>query len=259
MMMRSIPCSKLAVGVVALALAATLVAVPVSAVSTEVSGLPQSAEVGTEINVTYTLTDLYEDGVNRWTLRGTTELTGVSWTVAKRKLSGDVSRDTYGGSSFETSVRAEDDVDRVTVRVTGTVPSVESWRYEPPQRFTATRLVRIAGENEDELGRWQVHHYTPESREARSAIEAAEAAMGEDPPADAERSLEQAISAYENGNFPNAISNAEDAEQAAERARASQRRTQLIIYGAIGILALIAVFGGLYYYQSRRDTYRQLR
>lgn len=257
--MRSTRCSRLVAGAVVAALVATLVATPVAAVSTDVDGLPADAEVGSEIEVTYTLTDLYEDGVNEWTLRGSTELTGVSWTVSKRKLSGDVVRESYGGASFETSVSAAEDVDRVTVRVTGTVPAVEAWRYEPPERFLATRLVRVAGENENELGRWQVHHYTEESSEARAAIESARASMGDDPPEDAERSLEQAISAYEGGNFPNAIANAEDAERAAESARESRQRLQLLLYGAIGVVALLAVFGGIYYYQSRRDSYSQLR
>lgn len=258
--MRSTRCSRLVAGAVVAALVATLVATPVAAVSTDVEGLPADAEVGTEINVTYTLTDLYSNDVNEWTLRGSTELTGVSWTVSKRKLSGGAgSPEQYGGSSFETSVSADEDVEQVTVRVTGTVPEVESWRYEPPERFLATRLVRVAGENENELGQWEVHHYTEESSEARAAIESARASMGEDPPEDAERSLEQAISAYEGGNFPNAIANAEDAERAAESARESRQRLQLLLYGAIGVVALLAVFGGIYYYQSRRDTYSQLR
>lgn len=256
--MRSIRCSRLVAGVAVAALVASLTALPVTAVSTEVEGLPADAEVGTEITVSYTLTDLYEDGVNQWTLRGSTNLTGVSWTVAKRKLSGDVVRESYGGDSFSTEVRSENNVDRVTVQVRGTVPGVEPYRYDPPEQFLATRLDRIAGENEDELGRWQVHHYTSESQTARTAIDAAREEMGENPPADAERSLQQAISAYENGNFPNAISNAEDAEEAAVSARQSRQRLELLVYGAIGVIALVAAFGALYYYQTR-DTYNQLR
>lgn len=40
--------------------------------------------------------------------------------------------------------------------------------------------------------------------------------------------------------------------------RASQR-TQLAIYAAIGVAALVAVFGGVYYWRSRQDTYDKLR
>lgn len=257
--MRSTRSSRVVAGVVVATLVASLLAVPVSAVTTEASGLPADAEVGTEVTANYTIAELYSDGVNEWTLRGSTNLTGVSWIVTKRKLSGDVVRENYGGSSFQTRVSAANDVERVTVRVTGATPAIDALRYEPRERFVATRLVRIAGENEQELGRYQVHHYTAESREARQAIADAEAAMGENPPADAERSLQQAISAYENGNFPNAISNAEDAETEATNARESRQRFELILYGAIGVVVLIAVFGGIYYYRSRQDTYSQLR
>lgn len=257
--MRSSRCSSPAVGALALALVLVVSVVPAAAVSTSAEGVPDSEVVGTEIEATFTLTDLYEDGVNDWTLRASTELEGVSWTVEKRKLSGDVVRENYGGQSFTTRVSAEDDVDRVTVTVTGTVPEVANWSYEPRERFRVAQLVQIRGENENRLDRWRSHHYTEGSRDARQAIDAAREAVDDGAPQQAERDLEQAISAYEAGNFENAISNAEDAQDAAEQAQRARERQQLLLYGAIGVVALLVVFGGIHLYRSRQDDYNQLR
>lgn len=244
--------------VVAVLLALSL-ALPVAAVSTSAEGVPDRAQVGEEVQATFTVSELYSDGANEWTLRASTALEGVSWTVEKRKLSGDVETETYGGSSFETTVRSSENVETVTVTVTGDVPAVESFSYDPPQRFTLARLVRITGENENDLDRWQVHHYTNESAAARDAIDAARAEMGEDPPDQAQRDLDQAISAYEAGNFENAVSNAEDADSLARQAQRSQNRTQLLLYAGIGVVSLAAVFGGAFYWRSRRDTYDRLK
>lgn len=240
-------------------LLALLLAVPVAAVSTSADGVPDRARVGEEVEATFTVSELYSDGANEWTLRGSTALEGVSWTVEKRKLSGDVVSESYGGSSFETAVRSSENVETVTVTVTGDTPAVEGFSYDPPQRFTMARLVRIKGENENTLDRWRVHHYTNESATARDAIDAAREAMGENPPDAAQRDLDQAISAYEAGNFGNAISNAEDAEERARRVQQSRNRTQLLMYGGIGVVALVVVFGGVFYWRSRRDTYDRLR
>jgi hypothetical protein len=255
--MRSSRSSSLAVGVLALVLVVSVV--PAAAVSTSAEGVPDAEQVGSEIEATFTLTDLYEDGVNDWTLRASTELENVSWTVSKRKLSGDTVRENYGGESFTTGVTAQDDVDRVTVTVTGTVPAVANWSYDPREQFRVAQLVQVRGENENRLGRWQAHHYTEQSSGARDAIDAARAAVGDDAPQEARSDLQQAVSAYDAGNFENAVSNAEDAEEAAARAQQSREQRQLLLYAGIGVVALLVVFGGIYYYRSRQTDYNQLR
>jgi hypothetical protein len=247
-------CSKL----VLVALLLTVTAVPAAAVSTEAEGVPEDAQVGEEVQATFTLTDLYEDGTDEWTLRGSTGLENATWVVEKRKLSGDTTRESYTGQSFETTVSASDDVDRVTVTVKGTTPELASWSYDPAEQFQLARLVKVAG-GQERLGDWQVHHYTEDSREARQAIESAQAAVNDSDSQQAERTLQRAITAYNEESPQLAIDLANEAEQQATTAEQSRERRQLLIYGAIGAVALVLVFGGIYYYRSRQQEYSQLR
>lgn len=259
--MRSTRSSSAAVAaLLVLALALVLAAaVPAGAVSTSGDNVPDRAQVGKGIEATFTISELYTDGANEWTLRSSTDLKNAAWTVKKRKLSGDVASESYSGSSFETSVRSSENVETIVVTVTGTVPAVEDYSYDPPEQFSLARFVRVRGENTAAVGSSQVHPYTNASATARDAIDAAQETMGNSPPQSARRSLDQAISAYDAGNFENAVSNAEDARDAARQAQRSQNRTQLLIYGGIGVLALLVVFGGLFYWRSQRDTYDRLR
>lgn len=255
--MRSIRSSDLAV--LLAAIVGLSLAVPVAAVSTSASNVPEAGQVDTEVGASYTMTDLYEDGIGEWTLRASTGLTGASWTVEKRKLSGEVITESHTGNTFETSVSSADGVETVTVSVTGNVPALREPHFEPEETFSITRLVRITDDGESQLGQWSVHHYTAESREAREAIQAAQAVVDDDAPEEAKRSLEQAISAYNAGNFENAVSNAEDAQRAVEKARKSRSRMQAALYAGLGVLALLVVFGGAYYYQRRQESYSELR
>lgn len=252
--MKWIRCSS----VVVVALLLTVTAVPAAAVSTEAEGVPENAQVGEEVQATFTLTDLYEDGTDEWTLRATTELENVSWVVEKRKLSGDTTRESHTGQSVETTISANDDVDRVTVTVTGSAPELTEWRYDPPEQFRFARLVKVAG-GEDRLGDWQVHHYTEDSREAREAIDSAQTAVNESNSQEAERTLGRAITAYDEESPGLATDLANEAEQQAKQAERSRDRRQLLLYGVIGVVALLFVFGGIYYYRSRQEEYSQLR
>jgi len=253
--MKSTDCSS----VVLVALLLTVAVVPAAAVSTEAEGVPDDAEVGEEVEATFVLTDLYEDGSDEWTLTATTDLQNVNWVVEKRTLSGDTMRESYTGQSFETTVSASEDVDRVTVTVTGTTPEVGTWSYDPREQFVMTELVKDTGGSADRLGQWEVHHHTPESREARTAIESAEAAVADVDHDGAERNLERAITAYEDGNHGLAVDLANEAEQQATQAKQASDRRQLLLYGGIGVVALLVVFGGLYYWRSQQDEYSQLR
>jgi cobalamin biosynthesis Mg chelatase CobN len=244
-------CSDLLASTLALLLVASLVAVPVAAISASADGVPSRQQVGEERRATFTLTDLYEDGSQEFTLRGQTDLEAANWRVRFVKLNGDTTSETFSGSSFETNVSSNDNVERVEVRVTGQAPEVENFTYEPAQSFEFARLEKVVGENVNTVDTWDVTHYTEASGGAREAIDAAGAAVAETNSEQAEEQLNRAIRAYESGDFELATDLAEDAEATARQSQQSSQTTQLLIFGAIGVVALALVVGGALYLRGR--------
>lgn len=254
--MSSNHCSERGVALLAVLLVAALALAPASvgAVDASAEGVPDDAEVGSEVTATFTLTDLYGDGTS-FTLQGETGLNDVAWTVERVRLDGSSTRENFGGQSFQTTISSENDVERVVVTVRGTVPQVGQYTYDPHQSFTLARLTQVTGENPQTVAEpWTVEHYTQDSRNARQAIDSAAAAVEET--GAGERDLQQAVSAYESGNFANAVSNAEDAEAAADRARRTARTTRLVLI-AVGAVAVVALLG-VAYYRTRGDDYDRL-
>ncbi|MGB9964786.1 hypothetical protein [Halobacterium hubeiense] len=253
-------CSKLAVALVVVLATA---AVPAAAVS--VSGdTPDSVEVDASQNLTYEVTDLYTD-YDQWTLQGQTELTGVSWTVTLYDQTGaQIDRLTYNGQSFEQSIEASEDVNSVTVRLEGTVPAVESYSYDPAQSMTLASFAQVQeGGTSTTLTSYETRPYTQASDEARTAIGDAEDAIenAQNQGASvsgAEGDLEDAIEFYNSGNFEQAVSNAEEAESAANSAASSAERTDLIIMVGAALVVLLLIAGGVYWYLQQRDTYDKL-
>lgn len=244
--------------VLALAVLAS-VAVPAAAISVSVDDRPAEAAVGSQVSTTFTFTDLYED-YESWTLRGETNLTNVTWTVTTFDQAGNrIDQQSVDGSSFATPVDLEDDVASVEVRVTGTVPPIERYRYDPRQTTALGTfdLVRQGGTRQD-IQTWRTQPYTEESKQARQAIDEAERAVDEAGGAGGQ-DLQQAISAYENGNFENAVSNADSAIQAAEGAQQQSQTTQVLLFGGIGVVALVAVVGGFVYWRNRQGPQDPLR
>lgn len=259
--MNSSRCSELAVAVVVLlAVAAT----PAAAVS--VSGdTPSSVEVDSSEELTYEVTDLYTD-YDQWVLEGETELTDVSWTVTLYDQTGaEIDQETYNGQSFEQPVDSSEDVNRVEVRLEGTVPAVESYSYDPPQSMTVASFTQSQeGGSSSELESYDdVRPYTEERQEARTAIEDAESAVENARSAgasvgDAERDVEDAIEFYNGGQFEQAISNAEEAEETSNSASSSAQRTELLLMVGAGLVVLLVLAGGVYWYLQQRDTYDKL-
>ncbi|MFC7176078.1 hypothetical protein [Halosegnis marinus] len=250
-------CSK---AVVAALLVLTAAVAPVAAVSTSSEGVPQEAQVGDEVSATYTFTDLYTD-YESWTLRGETNLTGVTWTVRELDQAGNqVSQQSYDGGSFNESVALSDDTARVVVEVRGSAPEVENFTYDPAEEFVLAdfSLVRDGG-TQQSITTSRVHHYTEASNEARTAIESAQAAIdnagGDD---EAEATLEDAVEAYNNEEFGSATTFAENAEQQAQQAESTQSRNQLILYGVAALLVVAVLVGAVLYWRSRGDSYDKL-
>ena len=244
-------CSDLLASTLALLLVASLVAVPVAAISAAADGVPSEQQVGEERQATFTLTDLYEDGSQEFTLRGETELDAANWRVRFVKLNGDTTSETFSGSSFETTVSSNENVERVEVRVTGEAPTVENFTYDPAQNFEFARLAKVVGDNVNTVDSWDVVHYTAESAEAREAIDAAARAVEESNDQQSEEQLNRAIRAYGSGDFELATDLASDAEESARQSQQSSQTTQLLLFGAIGVVALAVVVGGALYLRGR--------
>jgi hypothetical protein len=247
-------CSKL---VVALLVFAAL-AVPAGAASVADEDVPDEAAVGSEVTATVTLEELYRNpSYESWTLTGQTELTDVTWTVEYYDQTGSkAGQESVDGQNITSgTIAADDGVSEVRVRVTGTVPEIESYRYDPPQQFLLLSLTQAReGGTSNGIGEWNSHHYTAESDEARTALDEADAAVeGADAPA-AEEKLQQAVDAYESENFDLAVELATEAQEQAESAEQSRQTRRLLLYGAGGLVVLGLLVGGVLYWRSQQDS-----
>ncbi|UIO99454.1 hypothetical protein Hbl1158_13120 [Halobaculum sp. CBA1158] len=254
-------CSKLTAVLVVCALLIAAVA-PAAAVSVQQTDVPEEGEVDSQVTATVTLTQLY-DTYETWQIAGQTALQDVTWTVTFLNQAGNqVRQESYDGQNFSgATVDIDEGTSEVRVRVTGTVPAVEAYSYDPQQSFQLYALDQTReGGSSNELANVSATHYTADSREAREAMESArEAIDAAGNPDTAEESFASAVDAYEAGNFDNAASLAERAETEANQAESSQQRNQLILYGVAGLVVLALVAGGVVLFlRSRGDGYDKL-
>jgi hypothetical protein len=238
--------------------ALSVASVPVAGVSVGDSTVTSDAEVGEQITATVTLTELYQDPqLETWTLEGQTELTDVTWTVEYYDQTGArVDQQSFDGQSFSgAQVSAEEGTSEVRVRITGTVPEVTEYSYDPPQSFTVLDLTQAReGGSSNDIDSWSATHYTQESREARNAIDDAAAAVEEVNSQSAEQDLQRAIEAY-NGDgdeFGLAADLATQAQEDAEQTRQSNRLTRLALYGVGGLVVIGLLVGGVLYWRSQQ-------
>jgi len=256
--MSLIPSSKGTTALVALVIAMAAVGTAAAVTAPDISA-PDEAQVGEEVSVSVTLTNLYSDN-DEWTLRGTTQLTNVTgWEVTKVRPAGNTTEQYTGQDTFETGISRSDNVTDVVVTITGDAPPIEEFQYDPPQQFEAAKLAQAVGQGESNIETVQVHHYTNESRQALNAIRDAEEAVSGTDNADAQSYFQNAVDFYETGNFDQAISNAEQAEETANEAKNSEETTTLILYGVGALVVLALIGGGVYYYRNQQDSYDKLR
>lgn len=252
-------CSSL---VLACLLALSLAA-PAAAVSVADADVPTEAEVGTQVTATATLDRLYrEPQLESWRLHGETALENVTWTVTYIDQTGaKTGQESFDGANFTSSqISTEKGISEVQVEIRGTVPEIEEYSYDPAQSFLVMSLSQTRqGGTSNAIDEWEARPYTPESQEARTAIEdASEAVEAAGNPADAEETLASAVDAYNGGNFDNAVRLAENARSRAEQAQQSQQTVRLALYGVGALLFIGLVGGGLYWYRSQQDTYDKL-
>ena len=236
-------------------------AVPAAAVSVTGEDVPEEGQVGTQVSATITLDELYQNPQSeQWQLSGTTELTDVSWTVVFYDQTGsqvDLIEPT--GQAFSgVDIAASTGTAEVEVRITGTVPEVDAYSYDPAQEFVTMELTRgQSGGASSTIDTWRSHHYTESSDSARQAIDEAGTAI-EDAraaganPSDAQANYEDAIAAYEDGSFDVATNLANRATDQANQAAQSSQTQQTIIYAVGGLLVLAVVVGGVLYWRSQQ-------
>jgi hypothetical protein len=182
----------------------------------------------------------------------------VTWTVEYYDQTGArVTQQSFDGQSFsDAAVAAADGTSEIQVRITGTVPDVEEYSYDPAQSFTVLDLTQAReGGSSNDIDSWSATHYTEESREARNAIDDATAATEGVDSQEADRLRENAIEAY-NGNgddFALAIDLANQAQKQAEQTQQSNQLTRFALYGVGGLVVIGLVVGGFLYWRSQQS------
>ncbi|WP_380679621.1 DUF4398 domain-containing protein [Salinigranum sp. GCM10025319] len=243
------------------------VAAPVAAVAVGDATVPEEGEVGSQIEATVTLTELYQNPtLEQWQLEGETDLREVTWSISYVDQTGaTVGREEFDGQNFTSSaISASDGTAEVRVRVTGTVPSVASYSYDPRQTFTTVSLTQAReGGNTNAIDTWETHHYTTQSDRARNALDDAQSSIdaansaGANP-GEAENTFAQAVNAYESENFDLAVELAEEAQSQAESAQQSRQTLRLALYAVGGLVVVGLLVGGFLYWRSQQDTHDPL-
>jgi hypothetical protein len=263
--MSSSRCSeRVALAALVLLVVASAAVAPAAAATVGSENVPGDAQVGSQVTATVTLTELYRNPqLEEWQVTGRTSLTNATWTVVLYDQTGaKVSQESNDGATLNaTTVSAANGTAEVEVRVTGTVPRVGSYSYDPPQQFTVLALTQgRAGGSSTSLGEWRATHYTSASREARDALDAARETIDatDAGTADAQSTFASAVDAYEGGNFDNAVRLAENAESQANAAAQSSRRVELALYGVGALVLLAVVAGAVIWYRNQGDSYDKL-
>lgn len=241
-------------------LAISLMAVGTAAALSTGGTAPAPAENGTEVSMSATVQDPFADAPDQWTLRGDTELESATWVVEAYDQRGNiVASENVEASNVTQDLDFDNGATRVNVTVTGTVPTLTTFDYEDrsAENYTVMRLTQADGSALDES--WESHRYTNGSQVARGAIDDAAAAVEEASGSAGQDDLDRAISAYNNDNFENAISLAEDAQSTAEENTSEDGGLPIaLIAGAIVVL-LVVVGGGAYYWQSQQQETSRLQ
>jgi hypothetical protein len=219
----------------------------------------REAEVGAEINTTVTVDDAFTEN-NQWTVGAETDLGNVSWQLEEYDQGSRVEQwGDLGGQSISQEVSSDPSGDELRLQIRGEVPAVPEYNYSNPsaENVTFVEITSTSGDNTQTLKTYSVHVYTSESKEARAAIDAAqEASDSAGNPGGVESTIDNAISSYNSGNFENAVDLANEAEQ---KASSSQQTSQLMLFGAVAIVAIAIIGGGVYYWRNRGDDYDKLR
>ena len=207
---------------------------------------PAPVQVGDEVEYSVAVEQPFREAPDEWTLQASTGLGNATWTLRVSAQGDPVDTQDAAGEniSYDLSQSTSPTPTLVNVSVSGDVPSIGAYSYDEPasERVELLTISRVTDGNVNELETIEVRRYTEGSQGARTAIDSAIETVG-----GRNDKIEQAISSYDNGNFENAQSLAEEAESGAQSG-------QLLLYAAIAIVILAVVGGGIYYWRKQRDT-----
>lgn len=248
--------SDRALGVL-IALALLTAAAGTAAALTIDGAAPEPAGVGEEVTMQVTIRDPFANAPDRYTLRGSTELEGASFTVVATAQGTEVNRTTTDGPTFEQQLDFDSGATVVNVTITGgTVPPLNTFDYrnQSAENYTALRLVRVTDGATTEIATYRTHRYTERSNEARRAIDNASAAIeaAGGGSSEARTKLNQSISAYDAENFGNAVSLAREAENLAS----DSSGPPILLIGGAAVVLVLVVGGVLYVRSGSEDEYK---
>jgi flagellar basal body-associated protein FliL len=238
-----------------------------AALSFDDENVPAEAEVRSEQTYSVTVTELFSaentDLPDQWTLQATTEFDDAEISITSQ----DVADNTVNQTSVENdeatlTVRQADGINRVVVEVSGRVPAVDTYSYadRSVENFSVLEFTRVQDGSEftlaDGEAEWNVHRFTTDSKNARQAIDSANDAIDSSTDSDAQDRLDEAISFYDNGEFGNAVTAAEDAESTAT-SDSNLSQILLIVGGVVVVVAVLG--GGVYLWQSRQQDTSKLQ
>lgn len=254
-------CSRVVAALFVLLVAAVA---PTAAVSVSTSGVPQQAQagatIGTSQTIEFTFDDLYTKYDN-YTLTGTTHLEQATWTVTLLNNQGNQIRQ-QSPTGQNMSVTVQGDAAKVVVRLEGKVPDVpeSAFQYEPWQSFTLASFAQSQqGGVSTPVESYSVDYYTEDSKPARDALDDAKQAIqtAEGSGADvsqAQKTFDNAVSAYEAANFDLATELANEAATQAEQSQQSKSQTDLLLMAGGGLVVLLVLAGVLYWFFALRET-----
>ncbi len=242
-------------------LAISLVAVGTAGAVSYDGEPPAAKNVNDTAEMGATIEDPFDGPPSQWTLRATTELDNASWSYEVYEQGSRIDSGVGEGDelSLDLDSTGTSTPTRVVVRVNGDVPDDIDYSYEERSTENYTVLTLENADSGEEFQSYDAHRHTDGSKTAREAIDSAQTAIDEldNPPQEAQDQLDRAISSYDNGNFQNAKSLAEDAESNAEKQQSSGLPLPLI--GGAVILVLLVVGGGAYYYKSQQSETHKLQ
>jgi len=263
--------SRLVALVLATALLVGAVAGTATAIDVPETDVPEEAQAGQTITVSFTLTQLYQNPTyTEWSLAGETELENATWTIEYYDATDSRFNVTQADGSNVTvgPFQANSKVNKVVVKVTGTVPTPANFTYPEEERFLLAALnQQRGGGTSNQIGTWDAHHFTQGSQEARTALENAESAIQSAKEAggsvgNAEDKVATATDFYELGQFDKAVTNAQDAadqaKSAEQSAKSTQQRNTLLMYGGAGLLVVLVIVGVVYWYRQQGDDYSRM-